>query len=134
MTDSDMNASGDSPSATSPSAEAAFRRAAEDAIERDEAWELADLVLRIAQEAASREWAQSCCIQLSRHHSAEVRGNAVTGFGHLARRFGRVEPQGVRRRVEIALHDPSAYVRSQARSAALDLHTFLGWELEVDEV
>lgn len=113
-------------------AEAAFRKAAEAAIARDEARELAPLVLEIAQDAASREWAQSCCIQLSRHHSAEVRGNALTGFGHLARRFGQVEPQGVRRRVEIALHDPSAYVRAQARSAALDLQTFLGWELDAD--
>jgi len=128
-----MKRSADPPSETSPSAEAAFRRAAEDAIERDEVWELADLVQQIAQEATPWEWAQSCCIQLSRHRSAEVRGNAVAGFGHLARRFGRVEPQGVRRRVEIALHDPSAYVRGQARSAALDLHTFLGWELEADE-
>jgi len=128
-----MNTSADSSSEISSSSEAAFRRDAEDAIERDEAWELADLVQQIAQEATPWEWAQSCCVQLSRHRSAEVRGNAVAGFGHLARRFGRVEPQGVRRRVEIALHDPSAYVRAQARSAALDLHTFLGWELEADE-
>ncbi|MGE4650472.1 MAG: hypothetical protein AAEJ53_06265 [Myxococcota bacterium] len=128
-----MNASADSSSGTFPSPEAAFRRAAEDAIEHDDPRELADLVQQIAQEATPQDWAQSCCIQLSRHRSAEVRGNAVAGFGHLARRFGRVEPQGVQRRVKIALHDPSAYVRSQARSAALDLHTFLGWELETDE-
>lgn len=128
-----MNARADSSSETSPSAEAAFRRAAEDAIKRDDAWELAELVQQIALEAMPWEWAQSCCVQLSHHRSAEVRGNAVAGFGHLARRFGHVEPQGVRRRVEIALRDPSAYVRSQARSAALDLHTFLGWELESDE-
>ena len=40
---------------------------------------------------------------------------------------------GVRRRVGIALHDPSAYVRSQAQSAVLDLQTFLGWEFDSDE-
>jgi len=114
-------------------AAANFRKAAEAAIERDDARELADLVLQIAQEATPRDWAQSCCIQLSRHRSAEVRGNAVTGFGHLARRFGRLEPQGVRRRVGIALHDPSAYVRTQAQSAVLDLQTFLGWEFDPEE-
>jgi len=114
-------------------AEASFRKTAEAAIERDDAHELADLVLEIAQDATSWAWAQSCCLQLSRHHSAEVRGNAVMGFGHLARRFGRLEPQGVRRRVSVALHDPSAYVRAQASSAVLDLQTFLGWEFPPDE-
>ena len=128
-----MPAAGDSQLGAQEFAEATFRKTAEAAIERDDARELADLVLEIAQDATSWEWAQSCCIQLSLHRSAEVRGNAVTGFGHLARRFGRMEPQGVRRRVRIALYDPSAYVRSQAQSAVLDLQTFLGWEFDSDE-
>jgi hypothetical protein len=36
----------------------------------------------------------------------------------------------VRRLVQIALYDPSEYVRGQASSAADDLSTFLGWEFE----
>jgi hypothetical protein len=108
----------------------AFRAAVEDALERDDPIELMDLALDIALEAGEREWAQSCCIQLSRHRNAQVRGNAVAAFGHLARRFGRLDPQRVRRIVDVALHDPSEYVRSQAESAADDLATFLDWEFE----
>jgi len=108
----------------------AFQTAVESALERDDAVELMDLALDIGLEADSREWAQSCCIQLARHRNAQVRGNAVAAFGHLARRFGRLDPQRVRRIVDVALHDPSEYVRSQAESAADDLCTFLDWQFE----
>jgi hypothetical protein len=108
----------------------AFQARVEDAIERDDPIELMDLVLDVALAAESREWAQSCCVQLSRHRNANVRGNAVLGFGHLARRFGRLDSQRIRRLVEIALHDPSDYVREQAEVAADDLRTFLSWDFE----
>lgn len=99
-------------------------------IEMDDPIRLMDLVYEVALEAEDREWAQSICVQLCRHRNAQVRGNAVAGFGHLARRFGRLDPQRVRRLVDIALHDPSAYVREQAASTADDLRTFLAWEFE----
>jgi hypothetical protein len=107
-----------------------FEQEIEDAIHRDDPIELMDVVLRVAHEAADREWAQSCCVQLARHRSAHVRGNAIAGFGHLARRFGRLDPNAIKRRVDIALHDLSPYVREQARSAAEDLETFLEWEFD----
>lgn len=110
--------------------DAGFEREVEDAIDRDDPIELMDVILTVAHEAPDREWAQSCCVQLSRHRSAHVRGNAIAGFGHLARRFGRLDPNTIRRRVDIALHDASAYVRDQALSAAEDLHTFLDWEFD----
>jgi len=106
----------------------AFRARVEDAIERDDPAELADLVLEIGLEAEPWDWAQSCCVQLARHRSAAVRGSAVIGLGHLARRFGRLDPGRVRRLVEIALHDSSPAVRACATDAADDLRTFLGWE------
>lgn len=108
-----------------------FRARVEDAIERDDPVELMDVALDIGLAAGSREWAQSCCVQLARHRNANVRGNAVLAFGHLARRFGRLDPGRVRRQVEIALHDPSDYVRGQAFSAAEDLATFLDWQFDL---
>jgi len=113
-----------------PSPEAAFRTQIEAAIERDEPEELADLTLRIGQEGEPWEWAQSCCAQLARHRSAVVRMGALAAFGHLARRFGRLDPGRVRRLVQIALHDPNETVRAHADDVADDLLTFLGWELE----
>ncbi len=62
-----------------------------------------------------------------------VRGNALAGFGHLARRFGRLDSRAIKRRVEIGLYDRNDYVRQQARSAAEDLHTFLSWDFEWPE-
>lgn len=102
----------------------------ESELEFDDPIRLMDLVLEVALEAEDREWAQAVCVQLARHRSAEVRGNAVLAFGHLARRFGRLDPQRVRRLVDIALHDPSEYVRNQADSAADDLRTFLDWQFD----
>ena len=87
-------------------------------------------MLEIALDAGEREWAQACCAELARHRSANVRGNALTGLGHLARRFGQLDPQRIKRIVSIALWDRSDYVRAQAQSAAKDLATFLGWEFE----
>ena len=109
---------------------AAARARIEHEIVFDDPIRLMDLVLEVALEAEDREWAQSICVQLARHRSAQVRGNAILAFGHLARRFGRLDPGRVRRLVDIALHDPSDYVRRQADSAADDLRTFLEWEFE----
>jgi hypothetical protein len=107
-----------------------FRARAEALIAEDEPSSLRDIAREIGLEAADREWAQSCLIQLARHRDAEVRGNALEGFGHLARRFGRLDPGRVRRIVGIALVDPSESVREKARSAAIDLKTFLRWEFD----
>jgi len=108
----------------------AFRRRVEAAFDRDDPRELGDLALEIALDADEREWAQACCAELARHRNANVRGNALVGLGHLARRFGQLDPQRIKRAVSIGLWDRSDYVRKQAKSAAEDLATFLGWEFE----
>ena len=115
---------------TAPDAQAAFRRRVEAAFDRDDPRELGDLVLEIALDAGEREWAQACCAELARHRNANVRGNALVGLGHLARRFGQLDPHRIKRLVSIALCDRSNYVRRQAKSAAEDLATFLDWEFE----
>ena len=110
--------------------DALFRSRVEDAIERDDPAELADLALEVGLSGEPWEWAQSCCVQLARHRSAGVRASAIASLGNLARRFGRLDPGRVRRLMEIALHDPSAAVRARADDVADDLKTFLGWELD----
>ncbi len=110
--------------------DAVFRARIEAAIELDDPAELADLALEVGLSGEPFEWAQSCAIQLARHRSAGVRAGAIASFGHLARRFGRLDPGRVRRLVDVALHDPSAAVRVVADDTADDLRTFLGWEFE----
>jgi len=110
--------------------QARFRQHMEAAIARDDPLELADAALEIALEAGDLEWAQSCCMQLARHRDAHVRGSALVGFGHLARRFGQLDPHRVKRIVENGLWDRNEHVRGQAHSAAEDLTTYLRWEFE----
>lgn len=107
-----------------------YRERVEDALLRDDPAELMDVICDVALEAEEWDFAQACCVQLSRHRNAMVRGNAVQGFGHLARRFGRLDPHLVKRLVDRALHDRNEYVREQALSAAEDLETFMSWGFE----
>ena len=106
------------------------QQAIEAALERDDPVELMDLIIEIATNGDDREFVENCCVQLTRHRNPNVRGNAVLGFGHLARRFGRLDGHRVKRLVEIALRERSEYVRAQARSAVEDLATFLAWEFD----
>ncbi len=110
--------------------DATSQQAVEAALERDDPVELMDLILEVALDGADREFAENCCVRLARHRNPNVRGNAVLGLGHLARRFGRLDGHRVKRLVEIALRERSEYVRAQARSAVEDLATFLNWEFE----
>jgi hypothetical protein len=101
---------------------------AEAVLERDDPVELIDWILELSAESDNRDLTENCCVRLARHRNAMVRGSAMLGFGHLARRFGRLNAQRVKRLVETGLHDGSGYVREQARSAAEDLKTFLAWK------
>lgn len=107
-----------------------LRRAFAAAVERDDPSELQRLVARVAQESADREWAETCCVHMARHRNAHVRGNALLGFGHLARRFGHLDRRRVHRLIDIGLHAHHEYVRAQAESAADDAATFLSWRFD----
>src|SRR5437870_596202 len=73
-------------------------------------------------------WAEGICVRLSSHAHHNVRGNAILGFGHLARTCGRLTESVVRPIIQAALRDEHPYVRSQARNAADDVAQCLGWQ------
>ncbi len=102
----------------------------ERARERDDPIELQQLVLEVALHSESREWAECTCADLARHRNAHVRGNALLGFGHLARRFGALDRRRVQRLVEKGLYAHHEYIRAQATSASEDLETFLAWRFD----
>jgi len=66
-------------------------------------------------------------MRLATHPDATVRGNAILGFGHLARRFRRLDRQTVEPLVTAALSDQSEFVRGQAEAASDDIGFFLKW-------
>ncbi len=95
----------------------------DDALERDDSIELQRLALEVALESEEREWAETGLARLAKHHNANVRGNALAGFGHLARRFGILDRNRVQRLIENGLHADHEYVREQDESAAADVET-----------
>lgn len=110
--------------------ESELRARFDDALLRDDPLELQDLVLEVALESRERIWAECSCAQLARHRNANVRGNALLGLAHVARRFGALDHNRVKRLIETGLHAHHEYVREQAESAAEDLETLLEWRFE----
>lgn len=71
-------------------------------------------------------WTADFLLRLTHHSSPNVRGNALLGFGHLARRFRALpDRDAAAAAVKEGLADPDAFVRGQADSAADDLASFL---------
>ncbi len=71
-------------------------------------------------------WTADFLFRLTQHPSPNVRGNALLGFGHLARRFRALpDRDAAAAAVKAGLADPDAFVRGQADCAADDLALFL---------
>jgi|SRR5689334_3727811 len=105
------------------------RSEVEDAMRRDEPQELLYAVLSAALYSEDQEWAQDICLRLALHPHANVRGNAILGFGHIARLHQSLDRVRVQSVIEQALHDPDTYVRGHAMDAADDIEHFLHWEI-----
>lgn len=90
--------------------------------------ELPHILVAVSLHEESLEWAQNYCLSLAAHSNEFVRGNAILGFGHLARRFG-VLTEEAKPIIQAALADSSAFVQGQAVASADDAGQFLGWQL-----
>jgi hypothetical protein len=100
------------------------------AIERNQPDELLFAVLSAALYAVDQEWAQSVCCRLAVHEHYNVRGNAILGFGHIARIHGWLDRAVVLPIIETGLMDSHEYVRNQAHSTADDIQRILGWPVQ----
>jgi hypothetical protein len=104
------------------------------AIARDEPDELLHLAIALSMDPPEDDHpglAERACRTLARHAHANVRGNAILGFGHLARTAGIIwKPNDVRALVKAGLADADPYVRGQAEAAADDLRHFVKWKLK----
>jgi hypothetical protein len=101
----------------------------EAAIDRNEPEELLVAVLSAALYGSDLGWAESVCAKLASHEHFSVRGNAILGFGHLARIHGRLDRPVALPIIEAGLGDSHEYVRGQAEAAADDVEHFLGWSI-----
>lgn len=101
----------------------------EAALLRDNPNELSLVVLSVALYGAAF-WAEDICLHLATHKQENVRGNAVLGFGHIARIHRQLSRDKVKPLLESAFQDKSAFVRAQAEAARNDVEVFLGWRFE----
>ena len=99
------------------------------AIERDNPDELLYAVLSAALYDPDPIWAAGICLKLASHPHFNVRGNALLGFGHIARLHGTMDRNLVQPIVEAALRDPHDYVRAQADCTLDDFEVFLKWDI-----
>ncbi len=99
----------------------------EAALKRNDPGELQLVSVTLAIACDDRFVAQDACLRLSHNPDGKIRGNAVMSLGHLARRFRKLDEQSVKPVIESALRDEDEYVRTRAKSAADEIHQFLGW-------
>ncbi len=102
----------------------------EEAIAADNVAELIPMVISVSVYSDGGAWAEHVCLRLANHSNFNVRGNAVLGFGHIARVRGKIDNAVVKSLITAALIDENEYVRGQAHAAADDLSQYLGWQLK----
>lgn len=102
----------------------------EAAISRNEPSELLYAVVSAALHSDDPTWAEGICLRLAEHEHFNVRGNAILGFGHIARIHHQLNEGRVKPLIEAALRDESDYVRGQADGAADDVELFLKWKID----
>jgi hypothetical protein len=100
------------------------------ALTRNDPGELVLLSITVALSFPDLARAQEVCVRLSTYEDPKIRGNAVAALGHLARRFRKLDDTRVKAIIESALQDADEYVRVHAKSAADEIHQFLGWDIE----
>jgi hypothetical protein len=89
--------------------------------------ELFYVVLSVALYSDNFEYAENFCVQFSNHEYFGVRGNAIQGFGHIARIHGKLNEAKIKPIIENALKDINEYVRGNAIDAKDDTKIFLKW-------
>ncbi len=102
----------------------------ESAISRNYPEELLCAVLSAALYSDDPLWAEDVCLRLSNHEHSSVRGNAILGFGHIARIHMELTESKVKPLIETALKDNSDFVRGHANDAADDVESFLKWKIK----
>jgi len=82
--------------------------------------------LLIGLDAKDKTWAARLCIALASHQDPSVRGNALVGLGHLARREAEFDLDALANVLARGLDDPNHSVRTHAESAHALIARFAG--------
>lgn len=101
----------------------------ESCISRNDPAELLYVPIWVSMDPPGRIWAEQVCVRLSSHSDSVVRGNAIEGFGHLARIYRYLNQRVVQPIIETGLEDVDSWVRSKSDDTADEVEWFLGWIL-----
>jgi hypothetical protein len=108
----------------------AFSRAAVDeALQKDDTEVLRSAVVSVSLYSDDQEFAEHLCQTLAIHDDPIIRGNAILGLGHLARKHGSLDLIGAVPLLTMALGDANAYISGHAKSAVDDIQHFLSVDL-----
>jgi len=99
----------------------------EEAVRTDDTEALRLAVIGVSMHDDDWRYAQDLCVRLSSHAHFNVRGNAVLGFGHIARVHRQLDRTLVQPIIQAALRDENDYIRGQADCAKDDTALFLKW-------
>ena len=104
--------------------------AVEQALRDDDEEALLRAVIGVSMHDNDWRYAQGLCVRLSAHPHFNVRGNAVLGFGHIARVHRQLDRALVQPIIQAALRDENDYIRGQAVCAMDDTEFFLEWHYD----
>ena len=90
--------------------------------------EMSSVVLSVALYSDDFEYAENFCVQFSNHEHFNVRGNAIQGFGHIARIGRKLNEEIVKPIIKRALKDKNEFVRGNAIDAKDDTKSYLKWK------
>lgn len=96
-------------------------------IARGDPAELLYVPLVVSMSPPSRVYAEQICLRFATHPDPNVRGNAMEGFGHIARLFRSLNKRLIHPVVEAGLRDEHEWVRGKAEDAAADIEWHIGW-------
>jgi hypothetical protein len=74
--------------------------------------------LVVSMNPTSRVYAEQVCIRLAAHSEPSVRGNAMEGFGHIARIFRSLNKRRIEPIVDAGRADENDWVRGKAEDTA----------------
>jgi hypothetical protein len=83
----------------------------ETAISRNNSDDIVYAVLSAALHSEDAAWAEDVYVRLAAHENENVRGNAILGFGHIARIHGQLTEARVRPLIESAFEDKRVCAR-----------------------
>jgi hypothetical protein len=99
------------------------------ALDRDDPGVLLYAALSAALHDPDASWATGIALRLASHPHGNVRGNALTALGHIARLHGWLPRQAAQAALVAGLADPEDWVRRHADDAIDDVEHFLGWRI-----